>query len=96
MIQNLWVYVACELRLQGQLSAALRSECAALHKYKIPQCAMIAGCLSCVRTSALTNDIEPDRSSRLGDGHDSHWLGHGSRLQHREVIGPLGEQQWQR
>lgn len=53
------------------------------------------GSLACVRTNALTDYIEPDRSGRLGDGHDSHRCGHGSRLQHREVVGPLGEQQWQ-
>lgn len=53
------------------------------------------GSLSCVRTNALTDYIEPDRSGRLGDGHDSHRLSHGSRLRHREVVGPLGEQQRQ-
>lgn len=46
-------------------------------------------------TNALTDYIEPDRSGRLGDGHDSHRLRHGRRLWHREVVGPLGEQQWQ-
>lgn len=49
----------------------------------------------CVHKNALTDYIEPDRSGRLGDGYDSHRLGHGCRLWHREVVRPLSEQQWQ-
>lgn len=49
----------------------------------------------CVRTNALTDYIEPDGRGRLGDGDDSHRLSHGSCLWHREVVGPLGKQQWQ-